>query len=440
MLCTRSHWLRVPFEERKKCMEQQLSNGIRLVDCRNSLYHSFCIGVYLRAGSMYEEEKRNGITHLFEHCVFRNIKSLYPDFYDLLSRNGLDFNARTYREFIQFEISGIPSGAQFALEILEGIFLPLRLSREDYTAEIGRIKAEIRENDEKTSVKKLLNDHIWQGTALTNPVTGSCGSLNRISRKQLEEYRRSIFFPGNILVCLTGNLPEDCMEALRQLLSRVPLSDPQPLRSNLAPVPSAFGKRPLEVHTGNSSWCAMALGFDIDNAKCPVGVRDLIYVTLFTGDNALFFQRLSEDNPLIYSYDAIMEQYRNISNVQVSFEINPKDIVHGLREIRLLLENLRQGQFSFEVNLQKQLTQWQLQLDYVCDFNWAVAYDNYLLGEAPVWADRPLLGRYEKVSREEIVRCTREIFRKPNMTLAIRGPKNKICTGEILRELELFPD
>ena len=134
------------------------------------------------------------------------------------------------------------------------------------------------------------------------------------------------------------------------------------------------------------------------------------------------------------------KDYRNISNVQVSFEINPKDIVHGLREIRLLLENLRQGQFSFEVNLQKQLTQWQLQLDYVCDFNWAVAYDNYLLGEAPVWADRPLLGRYENVSREELVRCTREIFRKPNMTLAIRGPKNKICTGEILRELELFPD
>lgn len=421
-------------------MEQLLSNGIHLVDQRNSLYHSFCIGVYLWAGSMYEDEKQNGITHLFEHCVFRNIKSQFPDFYDLLSRHGLDFNARTYREFLQFEISGIPSGASFALDILSGIFMPLKISRQDYITEIGRIKAEIREDDEGSSVKKLLNDRVWEGTSLVNSVTGRCSGLNRISRKQVEEYRRSIFFPGNVLVCLTGNLPEACMDAVKQLLSRVPLSDPQPLRSNLAPVPSAFGRRPPEVYTANSPYCSMALGFDIDNAKCPVGVRDLIYITLFTGDNALFFRRLSEDKPLVYSYDAIMEQYRNISNIQVSFEINPKDILNVLREIRLLLEDLRQGRFDFEVNLQKQLTQWQIQQDYVCDFNWAVAYDNYILGEEPVLTDRALLGRYENINRENIVRSAKEIFRKSNMTLAIRGPKSKLHKEEILLELSQFAD
>ena len=34
-------------------MEQLLSSGIRLVDKRNLLYHSFRIGVYLPADSMY---------------------------------------------------------------------------------------------------------------------------------------------------------------------------------------------------------------------------------------------------------------------------------------------------------------------------------------------------------------------------------------------------
>lgn len=421
-------------------MEQLLPNGIRLVDQRNSLYHSFCIGVYLWAGSMYEDEKQNGITHLFEHCVFRNIKGQYPDFYDLLSRNGLDFNARTYREFIQFEISGIPSGAQFAIEILSGIFMPLRISREDYTAEISRIKAEIRESDEGSSVKKLLNDQVWEGTSLVNSVTGRCGGLNRISRKQVEEYRKSIFFPGNVLVCLTGNLPQNQADAITQRLSRLSLYATQTVRSNLAPVPENFGKRLLEVHTGNSTYCTMALGFDIDNAQCPVGVRDLLYTTLFTGDNALFFRRLSEDNPLVYSYDAVMEQYRNISNIQVSFEINTKDILKVLGEIRILLEDLRQGRFDFEVNLQKQLTQWQIQQDYICDLNWALAYDNYILGEAPVCSDSRLLGRYGDVTREAVVRCAREIFRRKNMTVAIRGTKSKLHKEKILLELSQFAD
>lgn len=422
-------------------MDQLLPNGIRLVDQRNSLYHSFCIGVYLPAGSMYESQKQNGITHLFEHCVFRNIKSKYTgDFYDLLAGHGLDFNACTYREFMQFEISGVPSGIPFATEILSGIFTPLELSREEYLAEIGRIKAEIREGDERNTAKALLNAHVWQGTSLENSITGRCGSLNRISRKQLEEYRKSIFFPRNVLVCLTGNISQDQRDSITQVLSNVTLYASQSERTNLAPVPENFGKRSLTVHTANASYCTMALGFDIDNTKCPVGVRDLIYVTLFSGDNALFFRRLSEDNPLLYSYDARMEQYRNISNMQVSFEISPGDIRNVLREIRCLLEDLRQGRFSFEVNLQKQLTQWQIQQDHVCDFNWAIAYDNHILGEEPVREDLPCLGRYANVSREEVVRCACEIFRKPNLTLAIRGPRARIRMEEINQELALFQD
>lgn len=422
-------------------MEQILPNGIRLVDRRNNQYHSFCIGVYLPAGSMYESEKQNGITHLFEHCVFRNIKSKYSeDFYDLMTGHGLDLNACTYREFIQFEISGIPSGADFAGDILIGIFQPLQLSREDYQAELGRIKAEIRENDERNTVKALLNDHVWKGTALANAITGRRGRLSRISRKQLEEYRKSIFFPGNVLVCLTGNIPQSQVENMVKLLSTVSLHSQQVRRMNLAPVPADFGRRCPAVHTANGKYCTMALGFDIDNAKCPVGIRDLLHVTLFTGDNALFFRRLSEDKPLLYSYDAVMEQYRNISNIQVSFEIDPDDIVNVLREIRCLLEDLRNGRFSFDLNLQKQLTQWQIQQDYVCDYNWVIAYDNYLLGAEPVWDDRDLLGRYAKVSREEMVRCAGEIFRKCNLTLAIRGPKRNIPTESILLELEQFAD
>lgn len=421
-------------------MEQLLSNGIRLVDQRNTLYHSFCIGVYLPAGIMYESEKQNGITHLFEHCVFRNIKRRYPNFYDLLSRNGLDFNACTYREFIQFEISGIPSGASFAMEILSGIFMPLNISRQDYLAEIGRIKAEIREDDQRNSVKTLLNDQVWKGTTLVNPVTGRCGDLNRISRKQLEEYRKRIFFSGNVLVCLTGNLPQIHMETMVRLLNQINLYTPQMERKNLAPVPENFGNRQTEVHTKNSGYCSIAIGFDIDNNICPVGIRDLIYVTLFTGENALFFRRLSEDKPLVYSYDAVMEQYRNISNVKVSFEISPKDILNVIREIRLLLKDLRQGEFDFEVNLQKQLTQWIIQQDYVCDFNWAVSYDNYILGEAPVCPDGKLLGRYDNVTYEDVIRCAKEIFRKSNMTFAISGPKSKISKEEIRQELDLFED
>jgi len=92
------------------------------------------------------------------------------------------------------------------------------------------------------------------------------------------------------------------------------------------------------------------------------------------------------------------------------------------------------------VNLQKQLTQWIIQQDYVCDFNWAVAYDNYILGEAPVCPDSKLLGRYDNVTYENVIRCAKEIFRKSNMTFTISGPKSKISKEKIRQELDLFED
>ena len=55
--------------------EQMYSvNGIELYSLTNSALKSFCLSLYIRAGSIFEKESENGISHLFEHIVFRNLK------------------------------------------------------------------------------------------------------------------------------------------------------------------------------------------------------------------------------------------------------------------------------------------------------------------------------------------------------------------------------
>ena len=120
-------------------------NGIRVYGDLNEHLHGFCIGIYILAGSMYETEQDHGITHLFEHCVFRNLKKRYDrDFYELLTQHGLSFNATTYKEVLCFEISGLPAGLPFAAELMERMFRPFDLSLEEYRTEKQRINAEIR--------------------------------------------------------------------------------------------------------------------------------------------------------------------------------------------------------------------------------------------------------------------------------------------------------
>lgn len=47
-------------------------NGISIYSLTNPNLRSFCLSLYVRAGSIFEDSSNNGISHIFEHVVFRN--------------------------------------------------------------------------------------------------------------------------------------------------------------------------------------------------------------------------------------------------------------------------------------------------------------------------------------------------------------------------------
>lgn len=47
--------------------------GVSVFHDKNENIHSFCLCLYVRAGSLFETKKENGISHFFEHIVFKNI-------------------------------------------------------------------------------------------------------------------------------------------------------------------------------------------------------------------------------------------------------------------------------------------------------------------------------------------------------------------------------
>ena len=52
----------------------QLSNGIRVVYQKSQSLVSH-MGVFIQAGSRYEEENEEGLAHFLEHCIFKGTKS-----------------------------------------------------------------------------------------------------------------------------------------------------------------------------------------------------------------------------------------------------------------------------------------------------------------------------------------------------------------------------
>ena len=160
-------------------------NGVKICSLLNNNLNSFCLSLYIRAGSLFENSSNNGISHLFEHIVFRNLKNKYENFYELLALHGLDLQGCTYKEFIRFSINGPHDEFDFAIDILCSLFDEIKLTSTDFLKEKKRIKAEIREKDERNSHDYFFDNIVWNGSEAEKTVLGYCKNIDGFSIKKI---------------------------------------------------------------------------------------------------------------------------------------------------------------------------------------------------------------------------------------------------------------
>ena len=110
-------------------------NGVKIYSYKNPNLHGFYISLFLKGGSMYEEQGDEGITHFLEHVLVRNVNKLFSGkLYSELDRLGIEFNASTYAEMVQFYTSGAVKNFKYAAEALTLLFSPIILTAEELDA------------------------------------------------------------------------------------------------------------------------------------------------------------------------------------------------------------------------------------------------------------------------------------------------------------------
>jgi len=77
--------------------EHRLPNGLTLLFCRMPHLHAVHMGMFLKGGSLYENEQTQGVSHLLEHLCFRGIGELDHEALELLQcRFGTELHGATY--------------------------------------------------------------------------------------------------------------------------------------------------------------------------------------------------------------------------------------------------------------------------------------------------------------------------------------------------------
>lgn len=406
-------------------------NGIDLHSFLNPHLNSFCISVYVRAGSLFEDDSECGITHLLEHSIYRNLKKHYDNLYELMSFYGLDMSATTYKEFVVFSVEGPDESFDLAADIILHIFDEISLDKEEFRLEKERIYAEIYESDEKNTVGYRFRKVVWNGTGVQKSTLGCCSGVEKISLKKLNSYRKKVFAKDNLFVYVTGNVKAKSIESLKNKLSDVEINNCSPDFENKVNSIGGFFNRDKNITVKSSDWTYIQIGFDVETQRYKSGVHALLYAVLFKGDNALFYNTVSEDRALVYSYDATYEQYDDVSNLCFKFETDPQKLYQVFTAVAEMLNDFKNGRFNFESFLNREKINCKRELDNAGNLNWSLAYYNHILKSDGIDYAKENCGIYNDLTKEEVVNAAKEIFKTSNMTIAMRGNKRRIDVDKI---------
>ena len=398
-------------------------NGVPIYVYPGKHLHSFCLCLYIRAGSMYEPDELNGATHLWEHLLFRKMNRICQgDFYKRLDRLGLSFFAYTYKEFVMIKVTGATKHFQEAAQIIAMVFEPGNLALRDVNLEKRRVKAEKREDGEEFSLDCFTQRIIWENTSLANTIAGKNKVIDRLGVKALGNVHDNICSAGNLFFYITGCFNDGDVSLLKRLVAKYSFME-NGIRENLAPVPARFFKREGQVEVKNSQHNFIRFSFDVDTSRFTYAELDLLYDILFCGENSKVFMELSENTGYIYDFDARLERYSNIGNLYFSFEIEKKNIFPSIQKVVEVIRDVKTN-ITDELSyvLPVYLDNAEMDLDDAEALNWNMAYECHIMQNTYKSIEEKKKA-YQRVTPMRIMDVAKEVFTPDNVILTLKTNK-----------------
>uniref|UniRef100_A0A7N6A6Z7 Mitochondrial-processing peptidase subunit beta n=1 Tax=Anabas testudineus TaxID=64144 RepID=A0A7N6A6Z7_ANATE len=188
-----------------------LENGLRVAS-EDSGLTTCTVGLWIDAGSRYENERNNGTAHFLEHMAFKGTRKRSQLDLELEIENmGAHLNAYTSREQTVYYAKAFSKDLPRAVEILADIIQNSTLGEAEIERERGVILREMQEVE--TNLQEVVFDYLhataYQSTALGRTILGPTENIKTINRGDLVEYITTHYKGPRIVLAAAGGVAHD---------------------------------------------------------------------------------------------------------------------------------------------------------------------------------------------------------------------------------------
>jgi predicted Zn-dependent peptidase len=383
----------------------RLANGMRLITIARPDTPTVAVRAYVRAGSRYDAPPNLGLAHFTEHLLFQGTqRRTQREIYASVEQLGGMLDAGTTKEYLTLSAVLPHNGLAAAVSVLAEIMTQPALREDDFWEEKLVVLEEIRRaQDQQSVIFDVFAETLWPVHPLRQPMRGTVEGLHALGPASLLSFYRQRLVTGNTLLAVSGDIGHDEVKRLVAEsfggLGSGPEQPPDPV-----PKQPLNGQRRAHLEKGVHLTCTL-LGVPTVGMKhedrSAIKVMERV---LGMGGSARLYQRLREQDQLVYSVNTVTAHYEDAGYFAVLTACAPENLDEAQQVILEEWDKLRQrGAATGEVQAAKSNFAGTLARRSETNLALATAFGvQELLHEVETFEQA--IARINAVQREDVVR------------------------------------
>lgn len=265
--------------------------------------NSVTIEIMVKAGSIYETVKTNGISHFLEHMFFKGGKK-YPTpiaVAQAVDSFGGEFNAYTSDEYAGYYVKCAPEFIIQAVDVLSDMLVNPQFPIDEMEREKGVVIQEIKmyEDNPARLVFDKRKRFFYGDNSFGRSTLGPVENIQSFTQEMLFQHKHDLYTKDNMVIVIAGRIQE--LETLQQKLAETFADLPTSKRMTIPTYPAVLPNEKDAVYqkkTEQNHMIISALGFDgRDDRRYAASVL----ATILGGNmSSRLFQNIREKQGLCY--------------------------------------------------------------------------------------------------------------------------------------------
>jgi processing peptidase subunit alpha len=186
------------------------------------------VGVFIDAGSRYENEYLRGVSHIMDRLAFKSTKKRTSDeMIETLESLGGNINCASSRESLMYQSATFNSAVPTTVAILAETIRDPLITEEEVQQQLETAAYEIGEIWSKPELilPELVHMAAYKDNTLGNPLLCPQERLTHINKSVIEAYRATFIRPERIVVAFAGVQHDEAVRLVEEHFGDMPKAD-----------------------------------------------------------------------------------------------------------------------------------------------------------------------------------------------------------------------